>query len=38
VGHDGADFVFTPFSHLDDGNPFDVYLPPLDPPIGASAS
>jgi hypothetical protein len=30
VGRDGADFVFTPFGHLADGNPFDAYLPPSD--------
>jgi hypothetical protein len=28
VGRDGTDFVFTPFGHLADGNPFDVYVPP----------
>ncbi len=28
VGHDGDDYVFTPFGHLADGNPFDAYLPP----------
>ena len=31
VGRDGAEFVFTPFGHLADGNPFDAYLPPSDP-------
>jgi hypothetical protein len=30
VGRDGADFVFTPFGHLADGNPYDAYLPPSD--------
>jgi len=30
VGRDGADFVFTPFGHLADGNPFEAYLPPSD--------
>jgi hypothetical protein len=30
VGRDGADFVFTPFGHLADGNPFDAYLPPSE--------
>lgn len=28
VSRDGVDFVFTPFSHLADGNPHDAYLPP----------
>lgn len=28
VGRDGEDFVFTPFGHLADGNPFDAYVPP----------
>ena len=28
VGRDGTDFVFTPFGHLADGNPYDAYLPP----------
>jgi hypothetical protein len=23
-----VDFVFTPFVHLADGNPYDAYLPP----------
>ena len=31
VGRDGAEFVFTPFGHLADGNPFDAYRPPSDP-------
>ncbi len=31
VGRDGAEFVFTPFGHLADGDPFDAYLPPSDP-------
>lgn len=34
VGRDGDDYVFTPFGHLADGNPFDAYLPPES---GASA-
>jgi hypothetical protein len=25
VGRDGADYVFTPFAHLADGNPYDAY-------------
>jgi hypothetical protein len=31
VGRDGTDFVFTPFGHLADGNPFDAYQPPSEP-------
>ncbi len=28
VGRDAGDFVFTPFGHLADGNPYDQYVPP----------
>lgn len=28
VGRDGGDFVFMPFGHLADGNPYEAYLPP----------
>lgn len=28
VGRDGADYTFTPFGHLAEGNPFDAYRPP----------
>jgi hypothetical protein len=28
VGRDGADYVFTPFGHLAESNPFDAYRPP----------
>ena len=28
VGREGTDFLFTPFGHLADGNPFDAYVPP----------
>ncbi|GFM31296.1 DUF6117 family protein [Novosphingobium sp. PY1] len=28
VGRDGDDYVMTPFGHLQEGNPFDAYLPP----------
>ena len=28
VGRDGDDYMFTPFGHLADGNPYDAYLPP----------
>ncbi|MBB3386281.1 MULTISPECIES: DUF6117 family protein [unclassified Rhizobium] len=35
VGRSDGEFVFTPFGHLADGNPYDAYLPP-DPkdPVG----
>ena len=28
VGRSGEDFVFTPFAHLAEGNPFVAYRPP----------
>ena len=28
VGQDNGDYVFTPFGHLADGNPYDAYIPP----------
>jgi hypothetical protein len=28
VGRDGKDYVMTPFGHLQEGNPYDAYLPP----------
>lgn len=28
VGRDNGDYVFTPFGHLADGDPYDAYLPP----------
>ena len=28
VGRDDGGYVFTPFGHLADGNPYDAYLPP----------
>jgi hypothetical protein len=28
VGPDDSDFIFTPFGHLADGNPFELYRPP----------
>ena len=28
VGREAGDYVFTPFGHLADGNPYDAYLPP----------
>ena len=27
VGRDNGDYVFTPFGHLAEGNPYDAYLP-----------
>lgn len=27
LGRDGTDFLFTPFGHLADGNPYDAYVP-----------
>ena len=31
VERDGTDYVFTPFGHLADGNPYDAYRPPVSP-------
>ncbi|MCP3055761.1 DUF6117 family protein [Aurantimonas marianensis] len=28
VGRDGEDFVFTPFGHLVEGNPYEANVPP----------
>ena len=28
AGRDGEDFVFTPFGHLAEGNPYEAYVPP----------
>lgn len=28
VARDDGDYLFTPFGHLADGNPYDAYLPP----------
>jgi hypothetical protein len=28
VGRSDGDYVFTPFGHLAEGNPYDAYLPP----------
>jgi hypothetical protein len=30
VGREGKDYLFTPFGHLADGNPYDAYLPPAE--------
>lgn len=31
VGFDDGAYRMTPFGHLADGNPFDLYRPPADP-------
>ena len=28
IGRHDGDYMFTPFGHLADGNPYDAYLPP----------
>jgi hypothetical protein len=39
VGRSEDDYVFTPFGHLADGNPYEAYLPPgPDNPTGFIAS
>ncbi|MBY5345607.1 hypothetical protein E0H35_35395 [Rhizobium leguminosarum bv. viciae] len=39
VGRTDGEYVFTPFGHLADGNPYDAYLPPdPDDPTGFIAS
>ncbi|AGS26426.1 hypothetical protein NXC12_PE00288 (plasmid) [Rhizobium etli] len=39
VGRSESDYVFTPFGHLAEGNPYDAYLPPdPDEPGGFIAS
>lgn len=38
VGRDNSDYVFTPFGHLVDGNPFEAYRPPAEPLSDRSAS
>ncbi len=32
VGCDGEEFVFTPFGHLAEGNPYEAYHPPVATP------
>ncbi len=35
VGRSDGEYVFTPFGHLTEGNPFEAYLPPdPDDPTG----
>lgn len=39
VGRDSGDYIFTPFGHLADGNPYDAFLPPdPDNPSGFIAN
>ncbi|EKJ95102.1 hypothetical protein C241_15128 [Bradyrhizobium lupini HPC(L)] len=39
VGRSVGEYVFTPFGHLADGNPYDAYLPPdSEDPTGFIAS
>jgi hypothetical protein len=39
VGRSDGEYVFTPFGHLSDGNPYDAYLPAHpDDPIGVIVS
>ncbi|WP_199257907.1 DUF6117 family protein [Paracoccus binzhouensis] len=28
VGRNGGEYLFTPFGHLAEGNPYEAYLPP----------
>lgn len=28
IGREGDEYLFTPFGHLHDGNPFEAYHPP----------
>lgn len=37
VGRDDGDYVFTPFGHLADRNPYDLYMPPADDRAGDPA-
>lgn len=34
AGQDGGQVVLTPFGHLADGNPYELYDPPFDPGDG----
>ena len=36
IGRQGTDYLFTPFGHLADANPYDAYLPPAETPSGQS--
>ncbi|WP_246706324.1 MULTISPECIES: DUF6117 family protein [Rhizobium] len=39
VGRTDGEYVFTPFGHLANGNPYDAYLPPdPDDPTGLLVS
>lgn len=30
AGYSDGDYIVTPFCHLNDGNPYDAYHPPVD--------
>jgi hypothetical protein len=32
VGREGEEFVFTPFGHLADSDPYEAYIPPAAAP------
>ena len=36
VGREGPDYVFTPFAHIADGNPYHAYLPSAETLPGQS--
>ena len=36
VGRDDGDYVFTPFGHLAEGNPYAAYLPPDPDAVGTN--
>ena len=36
IGGEGTAYLFTPFGHLADGNPYDAYLPPAESLPGQS--
>lgn len=38
VGRDQGDYMFTPFGHLADGDPYEQYLPPDSDRADGSAS
>lgn len=38
VGRDGVDYIFTPFGHLADDDPYDAYVPPAQTLPDSSAA
>jgi hypothetical protein len=32
VGREGEEFIFTPFGHVADGDPYEAYVPPTAAP------